>query len=186
MITGKGSEATRALSLVLLSAAVVLIAACDKRGPTAPRGFDPPLRAAVSDTGAVDTVPCVNMDSTHCPLIAPAGHQYQTIEAGIMDATCTWMASYLNLMWLHGNINMYGGFPWNPATNVGQVADAHFYFSTTLDGLHERMHLDSLAPDSFLHWVLRHEAAHSYNHAFTEEQADSVANACGPDQKPYS
>lgn len=167
------------------------IVACDVTQPAFSSHRIQPRFMQQDTTPITDTVPCMPGDVyvyAHCPLTAPQGFQSSAIDDGIMDTTCPWMENYLMNMRNHGNINMYSGFNYDPTTGVGQMADTHMPGSVrdSVDWTHDRMHLNGNVTNyDYLHWVIRHEAAHSYNYHFTEDQADSVANSCGADQKPY-
>jgi hypothetical protein len=93
------------------------------------------------------------------------------------------MKTYLTGMFFRGNINM-------SAQLVGvngsyRVADSHYFLNDTLPQ-DARMHLNVGDSYAAIHWVIRHEAAHlHFGGSYTEAQADSVANACGPDGRPW-
>ena len=175
--------------LLTFVTAATAITACDASRTM--RSPENRFRLIREDTTPVpDTVPCTVMDTfkaNHCPtLLAPQGTQAQAIEDGILDTTCPWMGTYLLNMWIHGNINMYGGFTWDDQTAVGQMGDNHLAGPDDLMDRYDRMHINGQTTNyKYIHWVIRHEAAHSYNPSLTEDQADSVANSCGADQKPY-
>ena len=89
------------------------------------------------------------------------------------------MQTFLLQMFSRGSINIYHNWP------VDTVADIHAPRGSSNDYTDDRMHLNASDNYAYIHWVIRHEAAHAYNGNWTELQADSVANACGADSKPY-
>jgi hypothetical protein len=174
-----------------LFVAAVAVDGCERPTATPPHGVVSRLEGGGDSTGQ-DTVPCVQMDSSvldgyrHCPLTAPADSQAIAIQDGI-DAIypgCSWMQTYLQNLYIHGNINMYSGF--TVTGGLTTFADSHGLRDSTLyPGA--RMHINIGDSYAYIHWIIRHEAAHLHHGGgVTEAQADSIANSCGADQKPYN
>ena len=86
------------------------------------------------------------------------------------------MFRFLSGLFNHGSILGYGGFP------NGTWADTHH--SPQVDDPLSRIHISTSFNYAWTHWTIRHEAAHAHFIGISEPAADSVANACGPDQKP--
>lgn len=170
--------------VVLLCLAIGTIASCDDADRT--RSFFPTSPHRIQQPSDSDTTwaTCVDMDENHCPLFVPTGIQDSAIENGIFDTQCSWMGQYLMNMYLRGNINMYSGFRDPPGYET--IADSHWDSTQPPGSLGNRIHVRSSDNYAYIHSVIRHEAAHAYFPNDTSEaRMDSIANACGPDQKPY-
>lgn len=89
------------------------------------------------------------------------------------------MSSYLEELFIHDNINIYGGDLLN-SKGQSAIADSHWSNGDTLPG-NARIHITQTASYATIHWVIRHEAAHLRYGDTSQTFADSVANACGPD-----
>ncbi len=180
----------RALAWPVLAVGVVFLAnACDGNGRVAhPMLTGPKPVYLYGDSAGGDTVPCTTWDVGHCPLTVPVDTQAQAIMDGIDDILpgCGGMETFLLRLYSHGDINMYAGFQMQGDTTT--FADSHRFITGT--DTTARMHINSTDNYAYIHWIIRHEAAHlMYSFPGTptgEEEADSVANACGLDQKPYN
>lgn len=182
------------LRLVGFAAAVIAVwglASCADSASSRQNAITGPkptfLYADTDTTAGPDTVHCLPLDRGHCPLNRPEGSQADAIQAGIDDILpeCSGMETFLLRLNSHGNINMYSGFTMNGDTTT--FADSHRDITGT--DTTARMHINSTDNSTYIHWIIRHEAAHlMYSFPGTpegESEADSVANACGVDQKPY-